>query len=223
MSSLPALPARPEGKPRANPLGQHVYGVLHKSPWRPLLEAPCLLAERILEWAQPHLRSLRAVHIPGKFNQGADKYRSNIPSEEWTLHPQTVQRIWEIFGEAEVDFFASGDNSHCLTYYSKVEDALAHEWPNLLLYAFPPIALILQVVRQIKEWGHKVIVVVLLWKNQPWLSKLTQLLIAALWPIPMRWDLLYQANRTIWHPRPDLWALHLWPLDGSLRASQGAC
>ncbi len=40
MSSLPVLPARPEGTPCANPLGQHVCGVLHKSPRRPLLEAP---------------------------------------------------------------------------------------------------------------------------------------------------------------------------------------
>ncbi len=106
----------------------------------------CLLAKRLLERAQPHLRSLRAAHIPGKLNQGADKLsRSNVPSEEWTLHPQTVQRIWETFGKVEVDLFASGDNSHCLTYYSKVEDALAHEWPNLLLYTFPPIALMPQV------------------------------------------------------------------------------
>ncbi len=25
------------------------------------------------------------------------------------------------------------------------------------------------------------------------------------------------ANETIWHPQPELWARHLWPLDGSLR------
>ncbi len=40
MSSLPVLPARPKGTPRANPLRQHISGVLHKSPRRPLLEAP---------------------------------------------------------------------------------------------------------------------------------------------------------------------------------------
>ncbi len=151
----------------------------------------CLLAKRLLEWAQPHLCSLRAAHIPGKFNQGADELsRSNVPSEEWTFHPQMVQIIWDIFGEAEVDLFASGDDSHCLTYYSKVEDALAHEWPNLLLYLLPLITLIPQVIRRIKERGHKVLLVASLWKNQPWLSELTQLLIAATWLIPLRRDLL---------------------------------
>ncbi len=71
-----------------------------------------ILAERLLEWAQLNLRSLRAAHLPGRLNQGADMLsRSNVPSEEWMLHPQVVQKIWKIFGKAEVDLFASKDNS----------------------------------------------------------------------------------------------------------------
>ncbi len=67
-----------------------------------------VLVERLLEWAQLNLRSLRAAHVPGKLNQGADMLsRSKVPSEEWMLHPQTVQKIWKIFGKAEVDLFAS--------------------------------------------------------------------------------------------------------------------
>ncbi len=42
----------------------------------------------------------------------------------------------------------------------------------------------------------------------------------AQWPIPLRWNLLSQANSPIWHPRPELWALHACPLNGSLSASQ---
>ncbi len=38
--------------------------------------------------------------------------------------------------------------------------------------------------------------------------------------IPLRRDLLSQANGTIWHPRPELWALNVWLLDGSLSSSQ---
>ncbi len=137
-----------------------------------------ILAERLLEWAQLNLRSLRAAHLPGRLNQGADMLsRSNVPSEEWMLHPQVVQKIWKTFGKAEVDLFASKVNSHCPTYYSKDR---AHDWPNLLLYAFPPIALLPQVVRRIREQGHKVLLVAPLWRYQPWLSKLTQLLFSAL-------------------------------------------
>ncbi len=54
-----------------------------------------------------------------------------------------------------------------------------------------------------------------LWRNQHWFVELTRLLTVAPWPIPLRQNLLSQANGTIWHPRPELWMLHLWPLDGS--------
>ncbi len=35
------------------------------------------------------------------------------------------------------------------------------------------------------------------------------------WRIPLRKDLLSQGLGTIWHPRPDLWNLHVWLLDGT--------
>ncbi|KAL0152776.1 hypothetical protein M9458_052499 [Cirrhinus mrigala] len=90
------------------------------------LSSKCLftLVKDLLEWAQLNLCSLRATHVPGRLNQGADMLsRSNVPSGEWTLHPQAVQKIWEVFGKAEVDLFASEDNSHCPMYYSKDRDA----------------------------------------------------------------------------------------------------
>ncbi len=37
------------------------------------------------------------------------------------------------------------------------------------------------------------------------------------WPIPLRKDLLSQRRGTLWHPRPDLWKLHVWSLDGTRR------
>ncbi len=62
-----------------------------------------------------------------------------------------------------------------------------------------------------------------LWRNQHWFAELSWLFTAAPWPIPLRRDLLSQANGTIWHPQPELWALHLWPLDGSLRTFSRVC
>ena len=68
---------------------------------------------------------------------------------EWRLHPEVVQAIWQQYGRAEVDLFASRDSTHCLLWFSLEEtmsplgqDALAHEWPQQLLYAFPPLPLI---------------------------------------------------------------------------------
>ncbi len=175
----------------------------------------CMLANGLLVWAQNNLRSLKATHVPGKINQGADVLsRNNVSSEEWTLHPLAVQRIWEVFGRARVDLFASEDNSHCPIFLQRAR------MPNLPLYAFPPVALLPQVLRRVREQRHMLILIAPLWRNQPWVSELFQLLKAAPWPIPLRQDLLSQANGTIWHPRPELWAMHVWPLDGSLSSSQ---
>ncbi len=86
----------------------------------------CMLAKGLLVCAQTNLRSLKATHVPGKMNQGADMLsRNNVSSEEWTLHLLTVQRIWEVFGRARVDLFASEDNSYCPIYFMKSTDALA--------------------------------------------------------------------------------------------------
>ncbi len=118
-----------------------------------------ILAERLLEWAQLNLRSLRAAHLPGRLNQGADMLsRSNVPSEEWVLHPQVVQKIWKIFGKAEVDLFASKDNSHCPIYYSK-DRTWTTTGPTSSFMHSPPIALLPQVVRRVREQGHKVLLV----------------------------------------------------------------
>ncbi len=157
------------------------------------------------------------MHVLGKMNQGADMLsRNNVSSEEWTLHPFAVQRILEVFGRARVDLFASEDNSHCPIFFTRCTDALAHEWPSPALYAFPPSHSATAGTQASRKQRFKMILIAPLWRNQPWVFELFQLLKAAPWPIPLRRDLLSQANGTIWHPWPELWALHLWLLNGSL-------
>ncbi len=88
----------------------------------------CTLVNDLLVWAQTNLRSLKATHVPSKMNQGADMLSSNnVSSEEWMLHPLAVQKIWQVFGRARVDLFASEDNSHCPIFFTKCTDALAQD------------------------------------------------------------------------------------------------
>ncbi len=94
------------------------------------------LARHLLLWSQKHLRSLHAVHVPGKLNRAADELsRQPTLLEEWRLHPEVLQLIWRRFGDAQVDLFASPDTSHCQLFFSLSEgtlctDALAHSWPR---------------------------------------------------------------------------------------------
>ncbi len=99
----------------------------------------CTLANNLLVWAQTNLHSLKAMHVPGKMNHGADMFsRNNVSSGEW----------------------------------------------------------------RVREQRHKLILIAPLWRNQPWVSELFQLLEVAPWSIPLRWDILSQANGTLWHPQP---------------------
>ncbi len=91
------------------------------------------LARHLLLWSQKHLRSLRAIHVPGVLNRVADELSRAVLPGEWRLHPQVVQLIWGEFGEAQVDLFASPETSHCQLFYSLSggtlgTDALAHSW-----------------------------------------------------------------------------------------------
>ena len=182
------------------------------------------LAERLLIWAQRNLRSLRAVHVPGTLNLGPDRLsRNNVPTGEWSLHPQTVRLLWQRFGRAEVDLFASPENAHCPVFFSKNDSALSHMWPHCPLYAFPPVSLLPQVLERVREVKCPVLLVAPFWASQAWFPALMQLADSAPWPIPLRRDLLSQAKGSIWHPHPELWSLHAWALNGYPLTSRREC
>ncbi len=180
------------------------------------------LARHLLLWSHMRLKSLRAVHIPGELNRAADALSRQLTFPgEWRLHPETIRLIWRRFGEAQVDLFASRESSHCQLYFSLTEgplgtDALAHSWPrSLCKYAFPPVSLLAQTLCKVREDEEQVLLVAPFWPTRTWFPELILLATAPPWCIPLRKDLLSQGLGTIWHPRPDLWNLHVWLLDGT--------
>ncbi len=177
----------------------------------------------LLLWSRKHLRSLRAIHIPGLLNRTADELSRAVLPGEWRLHPQTVQLIWRRFGLAQVDLFASLETSHCQLFYFLTDgtlgtDALAHSWPRgLRKYAFPPVSLLAQTLCKVREEEEQILLVAPYWPTRTWFPELMLLVTAPPWQIPLRKDLLTQRRGTLWHPRPDLWKLHVWSLDGTRR------
>ncbi len=60
--------------------------------------------------------------------------------------------------QASVDLFTSQANAQCPLFFSLAcdnaplgVDALAHPWPNALLYAFPPLSLISPTLARVRE------------------------------------------------------------------------
>ncbi len=77
------------------------------------------LARRLLLWSQDKFLSLRAVHVPGMLNLAADFLsRQKLRPGEWMLNHQMVFQIWNLFGKAEVDLFASQESSQCPLWFS---------------------------------------------------------------------------------------------------------
>ncbi len=118
------------------------------------------LARHLLLWSQDKFLSLRAVHVPGVLNLVAGfLLRQKLKPGEWMLNRQTVFQVWDLFGKAEVDLFASQESSQCPLWFSLSFpttlgiDAFAHPWPNVSLYAFPPIKLIPAVLCRVKVSG----------------------------------------------------------------------
>ncbi len=175
------------------------------------------LARHLLLWSQDKFLSLRAVHVPGVLNLAADFLsRQKLKPGEWMLNRQTVSQIWDLFGKAEVDLFASQESSQCPLWFSLSFpttlgiDAFAHPWPNVSLYAFPPIKLIPAVLCRV----NSLLLIAPFWPSQTWFSELTHLLYRPPWEIPIRRDLLSQLQGKIWHPQPELWKLWVWPIQG---------
>ncbi len=157
------------------------------------------LARHLLLWSQDKFLSLRAVHVPGILNLAADFLsRQKLRPGEWMLNCQTVSQIWDLFGEAEVDLFASQESSQCPLWFSLSFpttlgiDGFAHPLPNVSLYAFPPIKLIPAVLCRVKVSGARLLLIAPFWPSQTWFSDLTTLLYRPPWEIPIRWDLLSQ-------------------------------
>ncbi len=161
------------------------------------------LARHLLLWSQDKFLSLRAVHVPGVLNLAADFLsRQKLKPGEWMLNRQTVSQIWDLFGKAEVDLFASQESTQCPLWFSLSFpttlgiDAFAHPWPNVSLYAFPPIKLIPAVLYRVKVSDARLLLIAPFWPSQTWFSELTPLLYWPPWEIPL--PLLQVRMRSPW-------------------------
>ena len=180
--------------------------------------------ERLLLWCESRGISLRARHVPGRFNVLADSLSRahSIVWTEWTLDRSVLQPVWDSWMTPHVDLFATRYNYRLPLYVSPVPDPLVFavdafsiSWSILLSYAFPPFPVLTKVLRKAREDWATLVLVAPYWPAQPWFPDL--LLLSHVPPIPLAIGprSLLQPRSGIPHGNPGALSLHAWLLCGN--------
>ena len=137
----------------------------------------CALLWRLMLWCNQRQIVLRARHIPGHLNVIADKLSrlNQVIQTEWSLLPEVFAQICRRWHRPSVDLFATRFNHKLPRFVSPVPDrsawevdALSLPWEDLDAYAFPPTALLHQVVTKLLDHGfRRLILIAPGWPNMP--------------------------------------------------------
>ena len=182
------------------------------------------LTVKILMWCQDNNITLRARHIPGRLNVLSDMLsrKGQIITTEWSLHPEIISQISQIWETPQVDLFATKHNHKLPLYYSPVPDpaalgvdCMSHPWSTMIAYAYPPQALIPQVLNKIKKDQASVFLIAPAWSSRSWYPTLLSLLVDFPRKLPVHKKLLKQPHTNMFHKNPAVLNLHVWKLSGN--------
>ena len=161
------------------------------------------VAQRILRWAEQLNIVLMPQFVPGGNNVVADALSrpNQVIGSEWVLHQEVFNWLRERW-PVTIDLFASSLSHRCFVYFAPVSDPMAagtdamlQSWDSLQAYAFPPFAMISQVLAKVRaSKSLDLTVIAPFWPQRPWFPELLELLILPPLPLSSRWDLLRQPH-----------------------------
>lgn len=142
------------------------------------------LAKTIWKWCERRNIYIFASYISSRDNYEADfESRRLEPETEYALSNSAFREIQDRWGEPEIDLFATRTNTKCRRYISwsrdpgsVAVDAFTVDWSRWFFYAFPPFAIILRVLRKLKDDRARGIVIVPYWPAQVWFPVFTAML-----------------------------------------------
>ena len=183
----------------------------------------CALLWRLLLWCNQREIVLWARHTPGHLNVIADKLSQHIQviQTEWSLLQEVFDPLCRRWHKPTVDLFATRFNHKLPRFVSPVPDrlawkvdALSLQWKDLDVYAFPPTALLGQVVSKLVDHGcHRLILITPGWPNMPWFWNLVSMSVQVPLSLHKVKNLLTQPFNQC--PHRDLFNLnlHAWLLE----------
>ena len=191
-----------------------------------LSQALNAVAQCILHWAEQLNIVLMPQFVPGRNNMVADALSrpNQVIGSEWVLHQEVFNWLRERW-PVTIDLFASSISHRCSVYFAPMSDPMAagtdamlQSWDLLQAYAFPPFAMIGQVLAKVRaSQSLELTLVAPFWPQRPWFPELLELLILPPLPLPSRWDLLRQPHVRRFHQNLSMLCLHAWSLSRDLR------
>ena len=119
----------------------------------------------------------------------------------------------------QVDLFATSLNTKLPLYVSPIPvpkawavDALNISWENLVVYAFPPTALLPKVVQKLQSQICRIIFIAPGWPTKPWFWDLVEMSLDIPRQLPPIRTLLKQPLNNQYHANPTSLNLHVWYL-----------
>ena len=188
----------------------------------------CRITWEILRWCAQQRVTLTVKHIPGKKNVLADSLSRSfrLPGTEWTLLQGVVDHLGDLWGKPLMDLFATQLNHRLPCYVSPLPDpqayaidAMSISWDGMLAYAYPPTALLNQVLQKLtSSQNTELILIAPAWPKQSWYPLLLQLSADQPRQLPPLQHLLWHPTGKVYHQNPALFHLHAWKLSSSLSA-----
>ena len=185
-----------------------------------------LLTRELFLWADHNEVVISAQHIPGRLNVLAvrlSRQRQILPAE-WSLAPAVASRCWKVWGRPHLDLFATEDNAKLPLFVSPYQDptawdtdALSLSWSGMWVYAFPPFALLPEVLQKVMTESCEMILVAPAWSGRSWFPLLLRLSSDHPRVLPCSARLLRQPGEGVFMDDPSHLHLHAWRLSG-LRA-----
>ena len=118
---------------------------------------------------------------PREFLNDADSLSKVTERHDFSLHPDTLQHLWDTFGPCSIDVFAADHNSVCEKFFTRFNsvassgwDAFTHDWSCYQCFWLPPFAetFISRVIEKIQRDRAAGILVIPCWSRQVWFKRL---------------------------------------------------
>ena len=173
-------------------------------------------------WMEAREISLIPQFIAGKQNVVADSLsrRGQILPTEWSLNQEVCQKLWRVWGQPSIDLFATSLNKRLPNYMAPhadpravAVDALLQDWSNLDVYAFPPFAIVREVINKFRRSKNcRMTLIAPWWPQREWFPDLLKWLTEEPRRLPLRRDLLLQPLGRALHQNLPMLQLTAWRL-----------